>query len=82
MLWVGAIVVVLSAGIGWLVGSNGSVEVSDAAILGTSMTIPVTPAAIALYGVVVSVLLLGALFGLVELASRLEDGNAGAGPRS
>ncbi|WP_336025345.1 hypothetical protein [Halobellus salinisoli] len=82
MLWVGAVVVVLSAGIGWLVGSNGSVEVSEAAILGTSVTVPVTPAALAFYGVVVSVLLLGGLFGLVEFASRLEGEKAGSGPRS
>ncbi|WP_049987421.1 DUF7520 family protein [Halobellus rufus] len=81
MLWVGAIVVVLSAGIGWLVGSNGSIEISEAAILGTGVTIPVTPAAVALYGVAVSVLLLGVLFGLVELASRLEGENAGSEPR-
>ena len=81
MLGIGATVVLLSGGIGWLVGSNGAVELSEAAVLGTEVTIPVTPAAVALYGIVVSTLLLGLLFGLVELASRLEGdaGNSNAG---
>jgi len=71
LLSVGAVVIVLSGGIGWLVGSNG--RLADAAVLGTAVTIPVTPGAIALYGVVVSTAIVGGLFGLVELASRLED---------
>lgn len=75
LLSVGAVVIVLSGGIGWFVGSNG--QLSDAAVLGTGFAIPVTPGAIALYGVVVSTGILGGLFGLVELASRLE-GDAGA----
>ncbi|MFB6251299.1 MAG: hypothetical protein ABEI27_06380 [Halobellus sp.] len=73
LLAVGGTVVILSAGIGWFVGSNGSVELTEAAVLGTNLTIPVTPLAVALYGVAVSTLLLGSLFGLVEFASRLED---------
>ena len=80
MLVVGATVVLLSGGIGWLVGSNGAVELSEAAVLGTGVAIPVTPAAVALYGIAVSTLLLGLLFGLVEFASRLEgDGGAETG---
>nr|WP_305882852.1 hypothetical protein [Halobellus rarus] len=81
MLGVGATVVLLSGGIGWLVGSNGAVELSEAAVLGTEVTVPVTPAAVALYGIAVSTLLLGLLFALVELASRLEGdgGNSNAG---
>ena len=70
LLSVGATVILLSGGIGWLVGSNG--QLSDAAVLGTGFAIPVTPGAIALYGIVVSTAILGGLFGLVELASRLE----------
>ena len=70
LLSVGAVVILLSGGIGWLVGSNG--QLSDAAVLGTGFAIPVTPGAIALYGIVVSTAILGGLFGLVELASRLE----------
>ena len=72
LLSVGGLVVVLSGGIGWFVGSNG--QLSDAAVLGTGFAIPVTPGAIALYGVAVSTAILGGLFGLVELASRLEGG--------
>lgn len=75
LLAVGGIVVVLSGGIGWIVGSNGALEV--AAVLGTGFTIPVTPATVALYGVVVSTTILGVLFGLVELASRLEADRSG-----
>ena len=71
LLSVGAVVILLSGGIGWFVGSNG--QLSDAAVLGTGVTIPVTPGAIALYGIAVSTAILGGLFGLVELASRLED---------
>jgi len=70
LLSVGAIVVVISGGLGWFVGSNGAL--SDAAVLGTGLTVPVTPGALALYGVVVSTAILAGLFGLVELASRLE----------
>jgi hypothetical protein len=70
LLGVGALVVVISGGLGWFVGSNG--QLSDAAVLGTGFTVPVTPGALALYGVVVSAAILGGLFGLVELASRLE----------
>jgi hypothetical protein len=75
LLGVGGVVVLLSAGIGWLVGSNG--QLSDAAVLGTGITVPVTPAAIALYGVVVSTAILGTLFGLVELVSRREGNRPG-----
>ncbi len=70
LLSVGALVILLSGGIGWFVGSNGQLD--DAAVLGTGITVPVTPGAIALYGIVVSTAILGGLFGLVELASRLE----------
>ena len=73
LLAVGVTVIVISGGLGWFVGSNG--ELSDAAVLGTGFAIPVTPGALALYGIVVSTALLGGLFGLVELASRLEGGS-------
>lgn len=75
LLGVGAIVVALSGGIGWLVGSNGALE--TAAVLGTGFTIPVTPGTVALYGIAVSTAILGGLFGLVELASRLEGSRGG-----
>ena len=74
---VGAVVILLSAGIGWLVGSNGALE--TAAVLGTGVTIPVTPGALALYGVAVSTAIIGGLFGLVELATRLEGDRGRSG---
>jgi hypothetical protein len=70
LLGVGVIVVVISGGLGWFVGGNDALN--DAAVLGTGFVIPVTPGALALYGIVVSTTILVALFGLVELASRLE----------
>ncbi|MBB6645480.1 hypothetical protein H5V44_04070 [Halobellus sp. MBLA0160] len=70
LLSVGAIVIVISGGLGWFVGSNG--RLSEAAVLGTGFAVPVTPGALALYGIAVSTALLGGLFALVELASRLE----------
>lgn len=75
LLSVGAIVIVISGGLGWFVGSNG--QLTEAAVLGTGFAVPVTPGALALYGIVVSTAILGGLFALVELASRLEgDGRA------
>jgi len=70
LLSVGALVIVISGGLGWFVGSNG--QLRDAAVLGTGITVPVTPVALAAYGIVVSTVILGGLFALVELASRIE----------
>ncbi|MFB6090475.1 MAG: hypothetical protein ABEJ97_05390 [Halobellus sp.] len=84
LLVVGASIVVISGGVGWLVGSNGAAVASEIAILGSGVTIPVTAPAIALYGVVISSAILGALFGLVEAASRAEragDGGADSDSR-
>jgi hypothetical protein len=72
MLALGATIVAISGGVGLLVGGNGAEAASEAAVLGTAVTIPLTPGAVALYGIVVSTLVLAVLFGLVELASRAE----------
>ncbi|MFA1611375.1 DUF7520 family protein [Halobellus rubicundus] len=77
MLAVGVSIVGISAGIGWFVGSNGSAVASEMPVLGTGVTLPVTPLAFALYGVVISGGLLGLLFGLVELVSRAERAEDG-----
>ncbi|MGQ4555060.1 DUF7520 family protein [Halobellus sp. GM3] len=74
LLSVGASVVAISGIVGWIVGSNGAEAVPESTLFGTGLSIPTTPTTFALYGVVVSALILGVLFGLVELASRLEDG--------
>ena len=72
MLALGATIVAISGGVGLLVGGNGAESASEAAVLGTSVTIPLTPGAVALYGIAVSTLVLAVLFGLVEFASRAE----------
>ncbi|RLM57669.1 hypothetical protein DVK02_07015 [Halobellus sp. Atlit-31R] len=76
MLGLGVTIVAISGGVGLFVGGNGAESASEAAILGTSLSIPLTPIAVALYGVVVSTLVLTVLFGLVEYVSRLEDDTA------
>ena len=73
LLGVGASVIAISGVVGWIIGSNGAEAVPESTILGTGLTIPTTPVAMGLYGMAVATLLLGTFFGLVELASRLED---------
>jgi hypothetical protein len=72
LLAVAVSVVLLSGLIGFFVGSNGSVVGPEASLFGL-VTVPTTPATMAGAGMGLAVLLLGTLFGLVELASRLED---------
>lgn len=72
LLAVGVSVVLVSGLIGFFVGSNGSVVGPEARLFGL-VTVPTTPATMAAAGMVLAVLLLGTLFALVELASRLED---------
>lgn len=72
LLAVGVSVVLVSGLIGFFVGSNGSVVGPEATLFGI-VTVPTTPATMAGAGMVLSVLLLGTLFGLVELATRLEN---------
>jgi hypothetical protein len=73
LLAVGVSVIVISGFVGAIIGGNGAAVVPESAILGTALTIPTSPVAMALYGMAVATLVLGTLFGLVELASRLED---------
>lgn len=72
LLAVGVSVVLVSGLIGFFIGSNGSVVGPEATLFGV-VTVPTTPATMAGAGMVLSVLLLGTLFGLVELATRLEE---------
>lgn len=72
LLAVGVSVVLVSGLIGFFVGSNGSVVGPEARLFGL-VTVPTTPATMAGAGMVLALLLLGTLFALVELASRLED---------
>lgn len=73
LLTLGGIVIILSAGIGWLVGSNAAQSVARTEIFQMSVAIPTTPLSLSLYGTIVSALLIGVLFGLVSVASRIED---------
>lgn len=69
LLLVGASVVAVAGLIGFFVGTNNEVATFDA--FGV-VTLPGSGLAVAAYGVVLSGLALAVLFGLVELASRLE----------
>ncbi|ERG94834.1 hypothetical protein [Haloquadratum walsbyi] len=75
LLGLGGFVIILSAGIGWLVGSNAPQTMARTQILNMSVTIPTTPVSLSLYGIIVSTFLLSMLFGLVSIASRIEDNN-------
>jgi hypothetical protein len=72
LLVVAAAVVATSGIVGFFVGSNGSVVGPEAALFGL-VTVPTTPATMAAAGVVLSAAMLAVLFGLVELATRLES---------
>jgi hypothetical protein len=71
LLAVGGVVVLTTATIGYVVGTNNAGRVPPVDLLGL-VTVPTTGAAWATVGVVVATTGLALLFGLVELASRLE----------
>ncbi|POG54995.1 DUF7520 family protein [Haloferax marisrubri] len=69
---VGASVVVISGILGVFIGENGGQVAAEISLFGF-LSLPTTPLAFSLYGMVLSAALLGVLFGLVEYASRVED---------
>ena len=73
LLAVGVGVVAVSGLLGLFIGSNGGEAVPRAALLGGLLVLPTTPPAMTAYAVALSTLVLAVLFGLVELASRVED---------
>jgi hypothetical protein len=73
LLAVGVGVVATSGLLGFFIGSNGAEAVPEASLLGGLLVLPTTPLSMTLYGVVLSTVVLAVLFGLVELASRMED---------
>jgi hypothetical protein len=75
LLAVAVSVVLLSGMIGFFVGSNGSAVGPEASLFGL-VTVATTPETMAGAGIVLSSLLLGGLFGLVEIVSRLENADA------
>ncbi|WP_411963498.1 hypothetical protein [Haloferax sp. YSMS24] len=72
LLLVGASVVLISGILGVFIGANGGQVVAEVTFFGL-LSLPTSPVAFSLYGMVVSALVLAVLFGLVEFASRLED---------
>ncbi|WP_313695221.1 DUF7520 family protein [Halorarum halobium] len=66
----GAAVTLFAATAGFLLAANNAVN--GVTVFGT-VHVPGTPAAMALYGALLSVLLLLALFSLVSLASRYDE---------
>jgi hypothetical protein len=75
LLTLGGGLVLLGGVLGLIVGGNGGDTVTELAVAG-SVTIPVTPLAMSLYGMTVVALAIGGLYGLVMVASRF-DSNAG-----
>jgi hypothetical protein len=74
---VGAVLVATSGVVGYLIGTNNVGRVDTVEVFG-AVTLPVTGGTVAAYAMVLSVVLLAALFGLVELASRYDEADARA----
>ncbi|ELZ34560.1 hypothetical protein C474_02606 [Halogeometricum pallidum JCM 14848] len=72
LLAVGVTVVALSGVLGFFIGTNGAETVPRSALFGGLFVIPTTPLSMTAYAVTLSTLVLVVLFGLVELASRME----------
>jgi hypothetical protein len=69
---VSAFIVAVSALIGLFAGANSAERGAEVTVFGL-VTLPTTPAAVALYAAVLAAVVLAALFAAVEAASRLED---------
>lgn len=68
---VGLVVVALAGGVGFVVGENAAEAGETVQILG-SLSVPASGPALGAFGGLLAATLLGGLFALVELASRLE----------
>ena len=69
------VVVLIAGGMGLLVGASGQKRGMTMDLLGV-VAIPMTPISVATVGVVVTVTVLVALFGLVSVASRYDETGA------
>jgi hypothetical protein len=74
LLALGGSMVLLGGILGLIVGANGGGTVAELTVAGP-LTVPVTPLAMALYGMTVVGVALGSVYGLVTVASRF-DSNA------
>ncbi|WP_348609827.1 DUF7520 family protein [Halobaculum rarum] len=70
LLGAAAVVTLFAAAAGYVVAANNAV--GSVAMFGV-VTVPGTPAAVAIYGAVLSIVVLVVLFGLVIVASRFDD---------
>jgi len=70
LLGAAAVVTLFAAAAGYVVAANNGV--TSVAMFGV-ITVPGTPAAVAVYGAVLSIAVLATLFGLVTVASRFDD---------
>ncbi|MFB6154723.1 MAG: hypothetical protein ABEJ22_02435 [Haloferacaceae archaeon] len=82
LLAVGATVVLVSGVVGAIIGENAAQAGATVRLFGR-FTLPAGGVALGTFAAVLALVILGGLFSLVELASRLEDGNGDAqtGPK-
>ncbi len=71
LLALGGVGVVIGGLLGFVVGANSADETGEITV-GGLLAVPITPGAMTLYGMVVVAVVLGALFGLISLASRFD----------
>jgi len=74
LLGLGGLMVLLGGCLGFIVGANGGETLTEISVGGV-LTVPVSPGAMALYGMVVVAVAITVLYGAVSLASRY-DSNA------
>jgi len=74
LLGLGGFGVLLGGLLGFIVGANGGEALTELTIFGR-LAVPLSPGAMALYGMVVVALAIGGLYGAVSIASRF-DSNA------
>ena len=74
-LLLGGGLILLGGVLGVFVGANGAETIPELTVLDL-LTIPVTPAAMGAYGMVVVAAALGGLYGLLSIASRYDQNTA------
>lgn len=72
LLALGGLVIPLGGMIGFIVGANGGGDVMSKFSLFGLLTVPLTPGAMTLYGMILITVAIGILYGAVEIASRYE----------
>jgi hypothetical protein len=71
-LVVGVTVVLLAGLLGFFVGSNGAAVAPTISVL-WGISVPTTPVTMTVYGMLLALVSLAALFGLVSVASQFDD---------